>query len=128
MCFKFAEFRRWEKDCLKYSPGVVRRWNWALHAKGTYSGTGSKGVGRLEKCGGEGRSPKTNDCRQVSATSLGLEVPRPEAVGTLRVRGGAWVSPSLVALLQAHSRADCIQDPATLTWYSRTFHGKLTNF
>ena len=58
------------------SPGVVRRWNWALHAKGTYSGTGSKGVGRLEKCGGEGRSPKTNDCRQVSATSLGLEVPR----------------------------------------------------
>ena len=49
---------------------------WVLHAKGTYSGTGSKGVGRLEKCGGEGRSPKTNDCRQVSATSLGLEVPR----------------------------------------------------
>ena len=49
---------------------------WVLRAKGTYSGTGTKGVGRLEECGGEGRSPKTSDCRQVSATSLGMEVPR----------------------------------------------------
>ena len=26
---------------------------WVLRAKGTYSGTGSKGVGRLEECRGE---------------------------------------------------------------------------
>ena len=49
---------------------------WVLRAKGTYSGTRSKGVARLEEGGGEGRSPKMNDCRQVSATSLGQEMPR----------------------------------------------------